>query len=289
MKKIWLITKKVLFWLGIVAITLVILLLIGVEVFDRYVSSESGTRWLYSEIPQDTVEIKHTESGVRYLKIGDSNKPTLMLVHGAPGSVMDWVAFAKRKRIYDHYQLVIPDRPGYGGTKPRGAKVSIKEQANLLLDILKEEQTSAVVLGHSYGGPIAVIMGALDTNYVEKVVGVSGQYMPENEVIFYVSHFIRFRLFKFLLPRMIWVSNEEKMGHQEALKEVMPLYETIAVPVVLIHGDADSLVYYENSTYLKKVLGDKAELITMKGYDHPVHMQATDLLMDLTLKALGIN
>lgn len=287
MAKVWFITKKVLRWLGIITLVLITILILGIEIFDRYLSSERGTKWLYSESPQkESLEIRFTKAGVRYLLLGDPSKPAMMLIHGAPGSVMDWSSMAKRSRIFDHFRLIIPDRPGYGGTKPRGAVTSVKTQAELLLDVLKEEKTTATVLGHSYGGPIAVAMGALDSNRVERVIGVSGQYMPDNEVVFYASYFIRFRLFNYILPRMIWVANEEKMEHPDALMAVQDLFKHIAVPVFLIHGDKDTLVYYENSTFLEAVIGENAELVTMEGHDHPVHMTATDELLDIILSVL---
>ncbi len=283
MSTAWFITKKILFWSGIGASVLIIVLLVALEIFDRYISSEKGTRWLYSATPHQNIEINRTKSGIRYLSIGDPDKPSLLLVHGAPGCVLDWVAIAKRKKVYDQYRLLIPDRPGYGGTKPRGAVVSIKEQAEWLLDVLEAEQTTATVLGHSYGAPIALAMGALDPQRVEKVYGVSGQYNPDNEIIFYVSHFIVFPIFKYILPRMVWVSNEEKMGHPNALREVQSLFHQIKVPLVLIHGDKDTLVLYENSTALKEELQDKAKLITMKGHNHPVHVQVPDKLLEIVL------
>ncbi|MEN0006763.1 MAG: alpha/beta hydrolase [Bacteroidota bacterium] len=275
--------KLLLKWLTIIVFSLIALLLIAIEIFDRYVSSEKGTHWLYSEIPDYQPTIHFTDSGVRYLSIGEADKPALLLVHGAPGSVMDWVAFAKRQRIYEHYRLLIADRPGYGGTKPRGANRSIKNQAERLLEIIQSEQEPVVVLGHSYGGPIAVAMGALQPEKVKYVIGAAGQYDPDNEVTFGISYWINFKLFKYLLPRMIWVSNIEKLTHPDALREVMELFKTISVPVYLIHGDIDTLVPYENSTFLMNIMESEAEITTLEGVEHPFHMQETDLLVDYTI------
>ena len=130
---------KLLFrWLIYGLLTLLVLLLLGIELFDRYVSSEKGTLWLYEGTPL-VPEIKFTPSGIRYLSMGDPDKQALLLVHGAPGSCMDWKGFSKYQELYAKYRLLIVERPGYGGTKPRGAEKSIKVQAERILEVLEPE------------------------------------------------------------------------------------------------------------------------------------------------------
>lgn len=283
MKKILRKTWKILRWPVYIALGLFILLLVAVESIDRYMATEKGARWVYKNIPHENLDIKYTDSGVRYLSIGDADKQPLVLVYGAPGSIFDWQMLAKRARIYEKYRLLIVDRPGYGATKPRKAETSIENAAKRVLEVLAEESQKAVVMGHSYGGPIAVVMGALQPEKIEKVIGVAGQYDPDNELVFGISYYIRFGIFKYLLPRMLWVSNKEKLAHAEAQRAVLPLYKNIPIPVILIHGDADSLVPYENSPFLMQFLNGEAKLITLKGYDHPLQMQEVDYLVDFAL------
>jgi len=284
MKKVFKISFKVLRWGALVLFILLIILLAFIEGFDRYTSTQKGAKWLYKNVPHASKEIKFTESGVRYFEIGDAGKPPLLLIHGAPGGLFDWRGVAKRSKVYDHYRLLIPERPGYGGTRPEGPVPSIEEQAERLLEVLEAETQEAVVMGHSYGAPIAVIMGALRPGKVKKIYGVSGQYDPENEITFGISHFINFKLFKFILPRFIWVANVEKLTHPDALRTIIPVYQRVRVPIVLIHGNADSLVPYENSPFLLKYLNGHAEMITMDGKDHPIHMQEADAMVEFVME-----
>ena len=285
MKTVLLKAKLVFRWLLFIALTLAVLLLLTVEILDRYIATEKGVQWLYRNVDQRPLSIHYTPSGVRYLSIGDADKQPLLLIHGAPGSVFDWLSFAKRDRIYDRYRLLIPDRPGYGGTRPRRAEKSIEKQARLMLDVLQNERQPAVVMGHSYGGPISVIMAAMDSTAIEKVIAVSGQYDPDNEKIFQASYFVNFQIFRFLLPRMLWVSNVEKLSHPAALREILPFYGRVTLPVEVIHGDADTLVPYENSPFLMKHLKDnpQARMIRLEGYDHPLQMQEVDYLVNFAL------
>lgn len=283
MKKALKISFKVLRWTAFILVALFIVLLAFMEGFDRYVSSEKGALWLYKNVSNDHKALKYTPSGVRYFEIGNPEKPALLLIHGAPGGIFDWLGVAKNKAIYDQYRLLIPERPGYGATKPRGAEPSIEKQAERLLEVLDHETQEAVVMGHSYGGPIAVIMGAMKPEKISRIYGVSGQYDPDNEITFGISYVINFKLFAYLLPRFIWIANVEKLTHPNALREIMPTYQKIKVPIVLIHGDKDSLVPYENSSFLLNHLNGNAEMITMKGKDHPIHMQEADAMVDFVL------
>lgn len=283
MSRFFPVTKRIFRWALYIGLALVAILFIVIESFDRYISSEKGTRWWYKDIPRQDWTIKFTPSGLRYLEVGDADKQPLLLVHGAPGSVLDWSAVAKRQRIYEKYRLLIVDRPGYGGTKPRGAEKDLRVHAEKILEVLEGETQQAVVMGHSYGGPIAVIMGAIQPEKIAKIVGVSGQYDPDNEVTFRISYLLNFKLFRYLLPRMLWVSNVEKLSHPDALREIMPMYPKISVPVVLIHGDADSLVPYENSPFLMELMNTDKELVTIADGDHPLQMQTPDLLVDFVL------
>lgn len=273
---------KILKWIFYIALILVIVLLLFIEFYYRHLSSEKGAFWLYDETPKE-VTLHYTNNGIRYLSIGDADKPPLLLIHGAPGGLFDWSMMSKREDLYGKYRLLIPERPGYGGTKPRKAEPSIKMQAERLLEVLEGESQKAVVMGHSYGAPIAVVMGALQPDKIEKVIGVSGQYDPDNEITFKISYLFQANFFKYLMPRVLWVSNVEKLKHPAAQREIIPLYSQVQVPVLLIHGDADSLVPYENSPYLMKFLGEKGELITLPGYDHPLQMQTPDYLVDVVL------
>lgn len=283
MSRFFPVTKRIFRWALYVGLALVAILFIVIESFDRYISSERGTRWWYKDIPSKDWTINFTPSGVRYLEIGDAEKQPLLLIHGAPGSVLDWSAVAKRQRIYEKYRLLIVDRPGYGGTKPKGAEKDLQVHAEKILEVLENETQKAVIMGHSYGGPIAVIMGAMQPEKIAKIVGVSGQYDPDNEITFRISYLLNFKIFKYLLPRMLWVSNVEKLSHPDALREIMPMYPKITVPVVLMHGDADSLVPYENSPFLMELLSTDKELITVADGDHPLQMQTPDLLVDFVL------
>jgi len=91
---------------------------------------------------------------------GDAGRGTrrpVLLVHGQPGVGADWSPVTSLLRA-DH-QVLAPDRPGYGAnTAP---VTSMAANAEFLAGILRTAgATPAVVVGHSYGGGIALLLAA---------------------------------------------------------------------------------------------------------------------------------
>lgn len=274
---------KIFQWLIFIVLGIYSLFALYIETFDRYIATDKGALWYYSDIPNaDALEVKRTPSGVRYLSLGDPNQQALLLIHGAPGSIMDFKAFCRSETLQKKYRLLVVERPGYGGTKPRRAEPSIKIQAERIAEILDAETQAAIILGHSYGGPLAVLQGAIKPEKIEKIIGVSGAYDPDNEVTMEISHYINFSIYAYMMPRLLWASNVEKLSHPDGLREIVPMYRQVTVPVVLIHGDADTLVPYENTPWLLELLPN-AELIRLAGKEHPVHMTFTQYFVDYLL------
>jgi len=276
-------------WGLMVAFILAVLLLLLAEVLDRYWSTAVGAYRLYRKIPADGIVLKYASSGVRYARIGDRSLQPLLLIHGAPGSLFDWKSLAKRSILYDRYYLLVVERPGYGGTRPREPLPSIVEQAKRLGVVLEEEEAEAVVIaGHSYGAPISLVLAALQPERVAHVYGLSGQYDPENEVVFGVSHWVKYWPFRYLMPRILWVSNIEKLSHAEAQREALSYYTAVKAPVTLVHGDADKLVPFANSVFVKQQLERTpapVELITLEGKRHPIQLQMPHEIAVLLLRA----
>lgn len=273
------IVKKIIKRIFIVVFILIVLLLVSVEVVDRYWGTTRGAMHLYESVDQPKT-IRKTASGVRYLEIGDSLKPPLLFIHGAPGSLLDGLALAKVDSIYKDYRLLLVERPGYGGTRPNDPEPSIWIQAVKCSEVLAFESQKALVVGHSYGAPIGVVLGGLFPDKVARVVSLSGQFDPENEIIFPISYWVRLKIFRWILPHMIWTSNQEKLNHIEAQRKVMDLYPIIHPPVMVVHGDADKLVPYENGPFIKSKLPKGTQLWTLPNKDHPIHFTDIDLVME---------
>jgi pimeloyl-ACP methyl ester carboxylesterase/uncharacterized membrane protein YbhN (UPF0104 family) len=91
----------------------------------------------------------------------------LVLLHGQPGSPADWQQVAGR--LPDQLHPVAADRPGYGSSPlPAGGFAA---NARAVLDDLDSRGiTRAVLVGHSYGGGVALSAASLAPGRVAAVV-----------------------------------------------------------------------------------------------------------------------
>jgi pimeloyl-ACP methyl ester carboxylesterase len=90
----------------------------------------------------------------------------VLLVHGQPGLGSDWDRVAAL--LTDHRLLVV-DRPGFGrsGEETR----SIEGNAEVLADLISERGAApATVVGHSYGGGVAIVLAATRPELVAGLV-----------------------------------------------------------------------------------------------------------------------
>jgi pimeloyl-ACP methyl ester carboxylesterase len=90
----------------------------------------------------------------------------VLLVHGQPGLGSDWEPVAER--LADH-RLLIVDRPGFGRSGEE--TLSIEGNAEVLGDLVIERDAAPVtVVGHSYGGGVAILLAARRPELVSGVV-----------------------------------------------------------------------------------------------------------------------
>ena len=91
----------------------------------------------------------------------------LVLLHGQPGSRSDWQLVAGRMPAPLH--AVVTDRPGYGASRlPAGGFAA---NARAVLDDLDSRGiTRAVLVGHSYGGGVALSAASMAPGRVEAVI-----------------------------------------------------------------------------------------------------------------------
>ena len=90
----------------------------------------------------------------------------VLFVHGQPGLGSDWDQVAGR--LGDHRLLVV-DRPGYGGSGDE--TLSLADNAEVLAQLLVERgAVPATVVGHSFGGGIAILLAAHHPELVSGLV-----------------------------------------------------------------------------------------------------------------------
>ncbi len=105
--------------------------------------------------------------------------PDLVLIHGANGNLRDF-SFDLIDRLTEDYRVIALDRPGFGHSDPIGpADESPVAQAETLAAAARKLGAERpIVLGHSYGGAVALGWGLAAETPPAALVIVSGASNP---------------------------------------------------------------------------------------------------------------
>ena len=123
----------------------------------------------------DIVEIDGTRTHV--LDIGKG--PVVVLLHGASGNLRDFT-FSLTDRLEDRYRIIAVDRPGLGYSDPLSPQGdSPQGQARHLAKVLDAKGIDrALIVGHSFGGAVAMAWALERPDQVAGVVTLGGAVMP---------------------------------------------------------------------------------------------------------------
>lgn len=105
--------------------------------------------------------------------------PDVVLIHGAGGNTRDFT-FDLVKLLSPRHRVIAFDRPGLGYSDDFGARtISPMGQAEVLQAAARQlNVTNPIVLGHSYGGAVAMAWALADPGGTRGLVIVSGATMP---------------------------------------------------------------------------------------------------------------
>jgi pimeloyl-ACP methyl ester carboxylesterase len=109
--------------------------------------------------------------GARIHYLDEGTGPTLLLVHGLGGHMLNFT-YSLLGKLTCQFRVIVLDRPGSGySTRPKGASATIGAQARTISRFCQElELGRPLIVGHSLGGAIAL---ALALNYPEQVAGLA--------------------------------------------------------------------------------------------------------------------
>lgn len=220
---------------------------------------------------------------MRYVTVGADSLPTIVFVHGSPSSLSAWKHFMSDSLLLSKARLVLVDRPGYGYSGFGKSERSIAKQAELLRPILKKNANQPLILvGASYGGPVAARMAMNDPELVDGLVLLSASIAPKEEKIYTISYPARLKLFSWLVPTSLRVANEEKLSHRKALEALLPDWKKITAPALVIHGDSDQLIYPSNAAFAKKMMtSTEVEVKMLPGMGHGLQFTQPGMIKEL--------
>lgn len=216
-----------------------------------------------------TVQLGNQE--IHYIQTGKSNAPTLVFVHGSPGSWDAYKGYLADSVLREHFRIIAPDRPGFGYSnyrKSMGLKAQA-EQLNALLVALSngEEYT---LIGHSYGGPLIVQMAVDQPALYDNLAIFAGALDPNCEKPERWRYPLGAFPLKYLVPGSLRPSNEELILLKTDLQVLEKELDKVSQNVLIIHGTEDKLVPYANVPFMQRKLtaAKNLKLLPLEGQNH---------------------
>jgi len=222
--------------------------------------------------------------------IHNKDLPNVYFIHGAPGSSGDYYKYLISEQLTNHANLIAVDRPGYGYSGFGKSVTALARQASIICRIIKatgSKDTINLLVGHSYGGPIAAKIAMDFPNLVKGIIMLAPAIDPENEKSFKIAYFGHTPPFRWITPTALQVAADEKITHVAELQKIRRDWRNLQIPICHIHGTKDRLVPFENLLFAKRMIRDEyLETIVLEGTDHFIPWTNYDLVEEKILEYL---
>jgi pimeloyl-ACP methyl ester carboxylesterase len=166
----------------------------------------------------------------------------IVVITGAPSWAEYWAETLAE--LPQDRQMIVVDRPGYGGSEPAEPVTDIRVQAQALAPLLDAPRGQKVMLvGQSYGAAIASLMAEANPGKVASLVllsGFFGETGPTSRWLIDVGA----RALQFI-PRDLRHAVIEASGQRPQLADAKQALSRLTIPIHMIHGDKDDFAPIE--------------------------------------------
>ena len=251
---------------------------------DAYYQDKTS-RPSFFHVTNDSIDLYCASTGADTL-------PAVIMIHGAPGA---W--YGSRRLLEDtvlrqHFQIISVDRLGYNKSTFKGKRrpvpsISIQAEAIHQALSLNKSGKSAVVMGSSYGAPIAAKIALQHPADYHHLLMLAAAIDPEKEKFWWFHKYLNSGLLIHLLPRYIRAATAEKFAHAGELYQMLPEWKRLSIPVTVVQGGRDHIIEPANIEFARRQLrGKRAELVYLPNAGHLIRNSNPELIRSILLKSL---
>jgi len=264
-------------------------LFIGFIIISQVVSScisfsmtEKQVNQFFEDKPARPTSVFYDVDGyqMHYEKLSVGEEGSFIFIHGTPGSWDAFINYFSDSSLYNHAQIISPDRPGFGQSSYAKPIRSLEEQARLLKPILEDALAPRILIGHSLGGPIVARLAMDYPELVDGLIMLAPALDPKlepNEDWFRIP--MRWPVVGAIAPKIFRISNEELVFLEEELEAMLPLWKGVTAYSITIQGTEDKLVNPGNGPFADSALVNaQHELIMLEGQNHFLPWNETELI-----------
>ena len=181
----------------------------------------------------------------------------------------------------NHFHMISVTRPGWRNDED--AKIpSLQEQAAALRPLLEMDRSGrgAILMGHSYGGPV---IARTAMSYSKQVAGLAFVATTGDPQLSGPRWYNRFAVVlpRFLLGASLKGANAEIMPLRAQLEDMLPLWQELSMPVLIVQGSRDRLVHPDNALFLENMLENaEVRFLDREGLGHFVLWEEAELIRD---------
>jgi pimeloyl-ACP methyl ester carboxylesterase len=253
---------------------------------ERWSDKKAYSVFKSKHVPLEMHDTILINSHLHYAICGSDSLPTLVFIHGSPGTWMHYMKFMWDSSMRKKFRIVAIDRPGFGYSS-FGKAMHLQEQSNMILPVLEKLKTNQpmFLVGHSMGGPVAVKMAADNPTLFKTVVIVAGAIDVSQEKNETWRKIMNVRPFYWALPGAFGPSNTELLYLKKDLLLLQNDFRKITCHILFVHGDKDTWVPIQNIAYGKKMMIHATSISadTLHGADHQIPWKNRDALRDILL------
>jgi pimeloyl-ACP methyl ester carboxylesterase len=279
--------KKIMRRTIIYSFSLILLWLLLAQCFvmrNRWSDDKAYRVFKAKEVPLTIYDTLIGQRHLHYAVCGNGDSlPTLVFIHGSPGSWMNYMKFMWDSDIRKKFRIVAIDRPGFGYSD-FGKAVHLQEQADIIMPVLQKLKTDQpmFLVGHSMGGPVLVKLAAGNPTMFETVVIIAGSIDVSQEKTETWRKVMANRPMYWALPGAFGPSNTEILYLKKDLLPLKKDLKHITCNVLFVHGDKDTWVPIGNIAYGKKMMINARSISadTLFGAGHQIPWERTKELKE---------
>ena len=223
---------------------------------------------------------------------GADTLPPVIMIHGAPGAWYGSRNLLDDSVLQKHFQVISVDRLGYNKSKFKGKRrpvTSITTQAEaiqLAMGLNKSGKTG-IVMGSSYGAPIAARMAVLYPEDYHHLLMLAPAIDPGREKFWWFHQYLNSGLLIQLLPRYIRAATAEKFAHARELAMMVDDWQRLTMPVTVVQGGADYIIEPGNLDFAREQLrGKQATFYLLPEAGHLIRFSNPALVRNILLNSL---
>ncbi len=214
-----------------------------------------------------------------YFRKSRQSKKTVVFLHGWGVDSRLW--FKLLPLLGDNYDLYFIDLPGFGKSQTPKDAIDLDKYSDLVVDFSKKIGLKKFSLvGHSFGGRIAIKIASKNPGFLDKLVLVdsagiknvslsikSKQLFAKIIKPFFVPSFMqaaRQKIYHFIGSEYLDISGLSKIFSKVVSENLLPELSKIKKRTLLVWGEKDSTTSLKDAFIMKDMISDSKLVILEK-------------------------